>query len=91
MDAVVRRILSGVLLLLFALSGGYVTASARVTSSVRIEISIVEREASEQNVRPGPVRIRECATRKLAEAPAPRIGLATVLYQRPPPSVQTQI
>ena len=91
MDAVVRRILSGVLSLLFALSGGYATASPRLTSPVRIEISVVEREAAEQNVRPRPVRTRECVTPKPAEAPAPRIGLSIVFYHRPPPSVQTQI
>jgi hypothetical protein len=91
MDVVARRILSGVLLLLFALSGGYATASPRVTSPVRIEISIVEREAAEQQVLPRQVWKRECAILTPAEAPSPRTGLSTVLYQRPPPSVQTQI
>ena len=61
MDVVPRRILSGVLLLLFALSGGYATSSPRVTSPVRIEISIAEREAAEQDVRPRPARIRDRA------------------------------
>jgi hypothetical protein len=92
MDVVSRRILSGVVLLLFALSGAYATASPRVTSPVRIEISIAERETVEQQtVRPRLARIRESAAPKPAESPSPRAGRVTVLYQRPPPSVQTRV
>jgi hypothetical protein len=87
-----RRILSGVVLLLLSLSGACATASPRVTSPTRIEISIVEREAVEQQtVRPRLAWTRESATPKPAESALPHAGRATVLYQRPPPTVQTQI
>jgi len=92
MDVVARRILSSVLLLLFALSGAYASASPRVTSPVRIEISIVKRDAAEQQtVRPRPAWKRESATPQPAESASPRAGRATVLYQRPPPSLQMHL
>jgi hypothetical protein len=92
MDVVARRILSSVLLLLFALSGAYATPSPRVTSPACIEISIVERDAAEQSVvRQRPAWKRESATPQPTECASPRAGRATVLYQRPPPSLQTHL
>jgi hypothetical protein len=92
MDVVARRILSSVLLLLFALSGAYAIASPRVTSPARIEISIAERDAAEQPaVRSHPAWKRESSTPQPTESASPRAGRATVLYQRPPPSLQTHL
>jgi hypothetical protein len=89
---VARRILSGVVFLLLSLSGAYATASPRVISPARIEISIVEREAVEQqNLRARLPRICEIATPRPAAPASPRAGLASVLYQRPPPTAQMQI